>query len=135
MSRTIPRRLMLLSWVAALRDDADEFVRDVDDLFRRLAVEVLAHRLAVERHPAHDVLGGAGLDHQAIADLAVDLHDDGYGLVTREFRIILRPGFEMDRGGMAELAPELLDDKGRERREHQHVTLDGEAAKLEIGRA
>src|SRR5216684_5747051 len=58
-----------------LRDDTNQLVRDVDDLFRRLAAEMLHDRLAPERHPADFVLGGARSDLQTIPHLAVHLHD------------------------------------------------------------
>ena len=45
-----------------LLDDTNQLVRDVDDLLRRLAAQMLHDRLAPERHPADFLLSGARPD-------------------------------------------------------------------------
>src|SRR5208283_216120 len=81
---------------ARLRDDAEHPVFYENELGRRFAGEVARDRLALERELADVGFRSACDDLQPIANLAVNLHDDGYRLVAREIRVELRPRLQMN---------------------------------------
>src|SRR6266508_2591765 len=77
-------------------DEVDQFVRHPDGLEHGLAVEGLFHLRALQRQCARLDLGDASRCGHAVADLAVDLDDQGDRLFDDERGIEGRPRLLVD---------------------------------------
>src|SRR4030088_580440 len=76
-------------------DDTEHLVRNVNDLLRSLAVEVANDSLALERQVADLRFRSGDRNLQATADLAMNLHNDGYVFIAGEIRVELWPRLQM----------------------------------------
>ena len=81
---------------ALANDEVDELAGHDDLLDDLLAVEVAADLLAAARQLQQLVLGGVGRRLDPVAQLAVDLDDEGEGVGCQQRRVGLGPGLLPD---------------------------------------
>src|SRR3990172_3497386 len=99
-------------------DDVDKAARDEEDTVYGTPLRVRLHLLAGKGELLCLRLADVDRHLEAVAQLAVDLDDEGVGLGAGEFRVGLGPALGVDAVGPAGALPQLLGDVGHAGGEH-----------------